>query len=300
VQGGNGIPGGAANQKLTITLNKGQHAQISQPTFLTGSVLQSDKPVGFMAGHVCALIPKGVYYCDHSEQMIPPVQALGSEYVGVQYRPRAQEPAIWRMIGAVDGTKLTWSTNVGGPATLKLGQIVEFNSSTPFVVSSQDKDHPFILFQHMSGSQWQQGGPGLKDHGDSDSVLSVPTQQYLRDYVFFADPSYPETNLVVVRAKGSDAKFADVTLDCAGKLTGWKPVGNYEWTRVDLITGDFQPVGKCSTGRHTIKSDSPFGLWVWGWGTPKTSFFTANVSYGYPGGMNVTPINNVVIIPTPK
>jgi len=28
--------------------------------------------------------------------------------------------------------------------------------------------------------------------------------------------------------------------------------------------------------------------------------FTANVSYGYPGGMNVTPINDVVIIPTPK
>jgi len=34
---------------------------------------------------------------------------------------------------------------------------------------------------------------------------------------------------------------------------------------------------------------------VWGWGTPLTTTFTANVSYGYPGGMNVAPINNVVI-----
>ena len=60
------------------------------------------------------------------------------------------------------------------------------------------------------------------------------------------------------------------------------------------------PVGNCTTGRRQMKSANPFGLWVWGWGTPETSFFTENVSYGYPGGMNVTPINNVVIVPDPK
>jgi hypothetical protein len=36
------------------------------------------------------------------------------------------------------------------------------------------------------------------------------------------------------------------------------------------------------------------------WGSPETKFFTANVSYGYPGGMNVQPINQVVIPPMPK
>jgi hypothetical protein len=56
----------------------------------------------------------------------------------------------------------------------------------------------------------------------------------------------------------------------------------------------------CDNGRHQISSPSPFGLWVWGWGTPETSSFTANVSYGYPGGMNVQPINTVVIPPMPK
>ena len=51
--------------------------------------------------------------------------------------------------------------------------------------------------------------------------------------------------------------FQDVTLDCAGTLpqTGqtWQTVGKYQWTRVDLQTGDFQNVGNCSNGRHEIE-----------------------------------------------
>jgi hypothetical protein len=39
---------------------------------------------------------------------------------------------------------------------------------------------------------------------------------------------------------------------------------------------------------------------VWGWGTPETTSFTANVSYGYPGGMNVQAINPIIIPPTAK
>lgn len=298
VQGGNGIPSGPANVPLTFTLNKGQQAQISQKLFLTGSILQSDKPVGLMAGHVCSQVPQGVAYCDHAEQMVPPVTALGSEYAGVMYRPRVNEPAIWRLVGVVDGTQLTWSTAVGGPSSLVIGQVVEFSSAVPFVVKSQGADHPFILFQHMSGSQWM--GGALDGYGDSDAVLSVPVQQYLRSYLFFADPTYPETNLVITRSPDKNGVFADVTLDCAGKLGGWQKVGDLEWTRIDLITGNFQPVGNCSTGSHEIKSENPFGLLVWGWGTPNTLSFTENVSYGYPGGMGVTPINSVVIVPNPK
>ena len=102
-------------------------------------------------------------------------------------------------------------------------------------------------------------------------------------------------NLVLVRARGADQEFHDVTLDCLGTLGGWRPVGDFEYTRVDLVTGNFAPVGNCSTGRREIRSDAPFGLSIWGWGTPLTTAFTGNVSYGYPGGMHVAPINDVII-----
>jgi hypothetical protein len=217
---------------------------------------------------------------------------MGSSYIGVMYRPRVsnETQTFWRIIGAVDGTVLTYSTPVGGPATLAKGQAVTFETGTPFIVSSQDADHPFMLFTYMTGSTFVSTG-----YGDPDFVYDVPPAQYLSDYVFFTDPTYPETNLVVIRAPGTDGQFHDVMLDCAGALSGWQPIGNYEWTRADLSTGDFASVGSCSNGRHEMKSDAPFGLQVWGWGTPNTGVFTANVSYGYPGGMNVAAINTVVI-----
>lgn len=299
VSGGNGLPSGAQNQPMVFTIHKGQNAQFTQVAPLTGSVISTDKPVGFMAGSPCMNIPnKGVSYCDHGEQMIPPVQALGSEYVGVMHRPRISEPGIWRLIGAVDGTQLSWSSNVGGPVTINRGQSIEFETGIPFVVSAQDDAHPFILFAHMSGAAW----PKLtkEGFGDPESVISVPPQQYMSRYVFFTDPTIPETNLVVVRTKNSDNTFSDVTLDCLGVLSGWQAVGDYEWTRTDLSTGDFESVGNCGNGRHEISSEGRFGLWIWGWGTPETSFFTKRVSYGYPGGMNVQPINKVVIAPIPK
>lgn len=292
VDGGGTIPSGAAHTAITINLNRGQHAQITQTAELTGSIIAANKPVGLMAAHNCMFMPDGIINCDHMEQMVPPVHALGYRYANVMYRPRVagETSTFWRVVGAADGTVLSYSANVGGPATLSKGQAVTFQTGTPFVIESQDADHPFEMFEYMTSSSYVQAG-----YGDPDFVVSVPPDQYLSDYVFFADPTYPETNLVVIRAKGTDAAYHDVTLDCLGPLSNWQTVGQYQWARADLITGDFANVGNCSTGRHEIKSDAPFGLWVWGWGTPLTTTFTANVSYGYPGGMNVAPINNVVI-----
>jgi hypothetical protein len=155
----------------------------------------------------------------------------------------------------------------------------------------------------------QETDPAESDcRGDPEFVNVIPPQQYLSDYVFFTDPTYPETNLVIIRSKTA-AGFQDVTLDCAGVLSGWMPVGNggqYEYTRADLVTGDFTKVGNCDNGRHEIKSTGPFGLAVWGWGSaatggsfglPGNGFYSQAVSYAYPAGASVQPINTVVVPP---
>jgi hypothetical protein len=141
--------------------------------------------------------------------------------------------------------------------------------------------------------------------GDPEFVNVIPPGEFLSSYVFFTDPTYPETNLVLTRAQGSSG-FADVSLDCAGTLTGWTPVGTggkYEYTRLDLSTGNFQGQNGCNNGRHAITSTAPFGLTVWAWGSAATGdglpgFYTQYVSYAYPAGQSIAPINIVVIPPS--
>jgi len=43
-----------------------------------------------------------------------------------------------------------------------------------------------------------------------------------------------------------------------------------------------------------MTSANQFGVWVWGWASEATN--VGWVSYGYPAGEAVLPINNVVIL----
>jgi hypothetical protein len=237
--------------------------------------------------------------CDSAQQQIPPVRALGHEYVGVRYRGRAggmDEVVPWRIVGAVNGTNLTWlpTKPANAPDKLDLGTVLEFDSTGPFIVKSQDSKHPFFLSEYMTG------GELFDSEGDPEWVTLIPPEQYLDNYVLFTDPTYSETDLVVVRSKAkSDGMFHPVTLDCAGEIGGWMPIGDYEYTRADLVTGNFMDVGNCSNGRHEMTSDAPFGVTVWGWGS-KAAMGTKLVSYAYPAGASIQPINDVVVLPDPQ
>jgi hypothetical protein len=309
IQPGGSVGGSAAGVPVEYTLSHGQYLQITQGTELTGSAVQSDRPVAVIGASTLVDIPLDVVRADTAEQMLPPVRALGSEYVAVRYRsrdPASEESVPWRIVGTVDGTQLTYepAAPVGAPTTLGARQWAEFDSPGPFVVRSQDAEHPFYVASYMTGGKPYDGT------GDPDFVNVVPPAQYLPRYTFFTDPTYPETNLVVVRMRDPQSgAMPDVTLDCAGLLGGWQPVGTagtYEFSRVDLSTGDFQGVGGCDNGVHVIAGDSlaaRFGVTVWGWGNDVTwppmdqtnPRFTRWVSYGYPAGANFAPLNSAVL-----
>jgi len=296
VVGGTGVPASEANTPVDYMLNAGQFLQITQPEELTGSPIGSDKPVAVFGASKCMNVPTMQDDCDSGQQQLAPVRALGNEYVAVRYKSRSdtEESSRWRLVGAVDGTSLTWTPTkpAGAPTTINQGQVLEFEDPGPFVVRSQDTEHPFYFGAYMTG------GALYSDVGDPDWVNVVPPQQFLKRYVLFTDPTYPETSLVVVRVKSKvDGKFAPVTLKCKGELDGWQAVGDYEWTRVDLVTGDFQGVDGCTNGPQEMSSAQPFGATVWGWGTTQQ---TLRVSYAYPAGAGFLPINEIVVPPTPK
>ena len=324
IRAGPGVAAALRGTTSSYTLAAGQYLQFTQMAELTGTAVQADKPVGVLGGSTLMDVPLTTLRGDAAQQMLPPVRALGSEYVATRYRTRdpsgAEESVPWRFVGAVDGTRLSYepAAPAGAPATLDAQELFEFDSPGPFVVRSQDADHPFFVAAYMTGGEPYSG------RGDPEFVGVVPPAQYLPRYTFFTDPTYPETNLVVVRVFDPQSRsFPDVTLDCAGLVGGWQPVGTagaYEFARVDLSTGNFQGAGGCDNGVHVISAALPgrdggsaataarFGVTVWGWGNevtwpPDTTVadeenarFTRWVSYGYPAGANFAPISRAVLL----
>ena len=106
--------------------------------------------------------------------------------------------------------------------------------------------------------------------------------------LFFSDCTYAISSVFVTRRKRHGV-FHDVTLDCAGVLTGWRSISDdYEWTRIEL-TRKGEPrtyhAGSCTDGAHRIRSESPFTMTVWG--------LDYAASYAYPGGAGVRPVTNL-------
>lgn len=61
------------------------------------------------------------------------------------------------------------------------------------------------------------------------------------------------------------------------------PVGGTGFSLTSVVVQD---------GGHVLESNQPVGVMVYGFGGPSGTG-TVNVSYGYPAGLNLNPINPV-------
>ncbi len=297
IQGGPAVESAEGGVPQTYRMRRGELLQFTQDQMLSGSLLSANKKVGLWGGHECLFIPADKLACDQSTRQLPPVQAWGHEYVAVPYlsrRPdKTPEVYFYRVMAAADGTTLTYepSRPPDAPASLSKGDSALFTTNEPFIVNSQDESHPIAVYEYMSGSTYETS-PDYD--GDPEFSYVVPAAQYLDNYVFFVDPTYRNSQLVVVRSRRPGSDFEPVTLDCAGPLEDWTPIGTagiYEYTRF-YVSKDGIPRtvgnGKCGAGRHNMSSRGAFGVTVWG-----TDYAT---SYAYPGGAAIRPINNTQAI----
>ncbi len=297
LQNGIGVAGTIARAPVTYHLDKGQVLQLVQGRELTGSFVTSTKPTTVFGGHACMNIPATKAACEAANQQLPSFEQWGREYVGVGYRPRTNsegETMYYRIVAARDGTRLDYDPAVppGAPVAMSAGESVIFTSGVgePFVVRTQDAEHPVYLAGYMSA------GDPLGGIGDPEFVNVVPAGQYLSSYSFYADPTYAETSLVVVRQKTRKGEFEPVWLECAGDLTDFKPIGTrgeYEFTRVDLTRarGPGAKFGDkvCQSGLQRMRSAGPFTATIWGW--------DSYASYAYPGGMAQRQLVTTPLVP---
>ncbi|AKV01121.1 hypothetical protein AKJ09_07784 [Labilithrix luteola] len=289
---GKGVAPAPAGFTASWTINRGEVLEFAQGSSLAGSPIQTSHPVALFGGSQCSYVPSNIGACDSLHQQIAPLRQWASTYSAVPYRsrivglqgtPLIEEAVYWKMVAARDGTTLTYepAPPPDAPTTLNAGESVTFTSAAPFVVKSQGNDYPFYVAVYMSG------GDVYSTPGDPDFVNIVPDEQFLDHYVFFVDHTFSESVLTLVRRKDESGAFHDVSLDCAGTIAGWQPLGKdgtIEYTWVALThngQGVTTPAGTCSYGRHEAKSDGAFMVYVWGEDT--------YASYGFPAGAGSRP-----------
>jgi hypothetical protein len=270
VAGGN-APGFATNVPQSVMLNAGDVLEITSNTGdLTGSSVNSDKPVQLISGHYCADVPDGVAACDHMEESMFGVDTLGTHYLinapAVTTEPGGKVEVV-RVIATASNITLTYDPpQPGAPTTIaNAGDFIEIpNSNQTFAIQASDK---VLVAQYMEGQDADGAGTG-----DPAMALAVPVEQFRTDYLFDAPTSY-ESNYVDVLAPMG----AQVMLD--GVPLAFTPIGStgYGLSRVTPLSN-----GPSGDGSHAITGDMAFGISVYGYGQ--------YTSYWYPGGLNLTTV----------
>jgi len=298
-------PGGPvpAGGQFTTTLNALDHLQIlSDEHFdLSNTRILASGPVAVFAGAPCSGVPMGMGYCDHLEEQMPPINALGSTYLAAQPPQRASENSLWRIIALETGTQVNLLPYSLYDVVLNPGDILEVDEEGSFLVQASwtganppPYPPPILVMNYLKGSEQTalESGVDISTlgnlRGDPAMILSVPVDQYETSYVFSSDDSYLYNYLVVARTDPT----AVVHLDCFDPIPAARFVavsGGYQRAVVTL-SSETGSDGTCASGDfHHIWSTSPFGIWVYG--------YHQDVSYGHPAGGSYRTLNSTVLTP---
>ncbi len=250
-----------------VLLNKMETFLVTSQTAsnidLSGTFVESSKPIAMTSGVQCANIPIGIGYCDHIVEMMPPVSAWGSSFITYPLARRTKGDLI-RVMASADNTEV--KVNGSLVATLARGAFYDAILRTSNVIET---NQPALVTQYSLGQSYD----GVVS--DPFMMLVPPTEQFLDKYTF----STPESgfsnhyaNVVVRTTALATLRLDGATLDSAL----FKPIGDgsYSGGQIPLAPGS-----------HSIFAAAPFGLYVYGFGNYD--------SYGYPGGMSIEVINPI-------
>lgn len=278
------IPAGGSH---TFTLEQFEVLNISSAwqSDLTGSEVIADKRIAVFAGVECVDVPETnprTQACDHLEEMMYPISAWGTTYHAVKTAPyrrnpleeggpprRSGERDFWRILARQDNTVVTTNPDqTEGPVTLQAGEWFEFPTAQDFEISAT---RPILVGQFMPGVQ-DPLDPALGisgDNGDPTFILGVPVQQYRTSYVFLVPNYYIYDFVSIIAPVGTTVRLDDEEIDAAQ----FEPFGAGEYAVARILVED---------GVHTISSDAPAGVFVYG--------IDPSVSFGYPAGLDLQDI----------
>ncbi|MBI5502801.1 MAG: IgGFc-binding protein [Deltaproteobacteria bacterium] len=240
---------------------------------LTGTTVAANKPVSVFGGHDCTFVPHDRWACDHLEEQIFPAESLGRRYIGSASQSIRGEGNVWRIVSAAEGNEVTFTPAAAhAPMTLGHGEHREFESTDDFLVTGTG---PLLLVQYLTGE-----GDDMDSIGDPSMGLAVPIEQFRTDYNFLSPEDYRDEG---PRQVGQNW----INLIVPAGATTW--LDGVEQTDFTAIGASGYGVARIQVpgGSHTLTGPEKIGVMCYGYGN--------YTSYLYPGGLNVDPINTVII-----
>ena len=269
----------------TITLNMQQTYLIRDTRDLSGTRVVSTKPISFFSGHQCTDIPNGIGACDLLTEQVPPTNTWGNFFLGASFLGKSSG-AIYRVLTASDSTTVTVNcTTMAQPTTYILstaGSWREFHAPANSFCSIES-NNPVLVMEYTQGFD-------LDNIGDPLMTMIPPVEQYSNNYVFNVLPEFG-TNYITIYVAPEYFQPDRVFVDDSNLLTdSWTAVYCSTGALCGYITGQ-----NLTAGEHSLyHTDANARVGVSAYG------FNRYNSYGYPGGLQLTPIlcKWIILLPT--
>ncbi len=256
----------------TITINSMETYQIESDNDLTGTRITSSKPLSVFSGSDCASVPQGTAYCDNLVEQVPPTVTWGSKFLVASLEGRSSGEGIRVLSARAAGVAVNCNTNV----LVSEFQLQSGGSFREFEIPinsfcSIESTSPVLVTQYAYGRV----SDGV---GDPFMMIIPPIEQFTNNYVVEVFPLFA-SSYVTVYVSSEFFQTAQILLDNS-IVTGWR--------NVTCLSGEVcGHISRTSvhTGAHSIhhqNSSAILGVSMYG-------FDTTN-SYGYPGGMRLSPI----------
>jgi hypothetical protein len=267
--------GRKAHITFPIILNKGQSYQVQSMNSsitgqgdLTGSYIQSDKPIAFYSGVKSTAVPFAGGTRDYLYEQIPPTNTWGREFYAVPLKLRTKD--TYRILAAEDETTVTIE-GLNLTRTLDRGEFYEFdlNSNQACRIMASKK----VLFAQYCRSQEADGNNGV---GDPFMIILSPVSQKVNDVTFEAYETDLVSDIFYANLTTLTSEIKNITLDGKDISSYFKPFPNkkFSYAQVPL-----------SAGTHRLQNPNKKGgflAYVYGFGDNNNT-----ESYGYGVGFNL-------------
>ena len=308
-----------AGDSISASLSSFQSFGVSHGTDITGTIIESDKPVAVFSGHQCGRIPTDKSACDHLVEQIPMHAVWGTTFFTSPFGYRGSGE-FYRVGSILDSNNINvtcnrrtaagTSTQIRRTETIDAGEYYQFQTLTSPVGTSLinyrrdfcciETSKPAIVMQYMPGHSEDEVTISGIGSGIGDPAISIvpPVEQYRSDFLS-TTLNAPETftNLVSLTVPAAfftpSTDATDIYLDGKSLTLASLQGGSGQYVPIQCSNGEicgygaFTPLsGISDTFQLQFNSSKDpyagFNLNVYG--------YVTEMSFAYPAGFEMEPI----------